>query len=131
MIQIEGKNYAIDMNKLMEFVTTPEKNDLSRDTTVVETYGMPQLMTSDGDLVADPSKFGLISKEISTSKGNESESSLPLRYDLVKNFLSTLVTPMAGSDGGPIIIESIDELTFGQKICFNTLMHAGILIEID
>ena len=110
---LDNKKYAIDMSKLMAWVSETPSSEKNITTLITETF---PLQTDDGDDIA--------SKEISESKTTLNEVMNNIRYDFAKQLFTPLI---AYSENH--ITTSVD-LTFAQKLCFNTLLKEGIIIEI-
>ena len=117
--------YAIDINKLLSYVAKPSVNESVKDKTKVEHWGLVE--DGQGNVQDD---FRLISKEMSETLTDGSETFGTIRYDLVKSMLNLIVTPATDDNGVPVTINSLDEMYFGQILSFNTLVNEGIIIEI-
>ena len=121
-LEIEGKYYAIDMGKVIEFITESD----SSTQTINQTYGIPlkENGTLDGDI-------RLISKDISETKESVSENMSNLRYSLLTYLLNILMSPLSDGSGNIVVAESMRTLHLGQVISFNTLFEMGIIYEIE
>ena len=53
------------------------------------------------------------------------------RYQLVTNFLTAIMTPIADGTGNVMLTNSSKEMHFGQRLAFNTLFDMEIIYEID
>lgn len=121
-LEIEGKYYAIDMDKVIEFIS--ENGESTQ--TISQNYGIP---FSDKGLISD--EIRLISKEVSETKESVSENMSNLRYSLLTYLLNILLAPLSDGTGNVIVADSMKSLHLGQVISFNTLFEMGIIYEID
>lgn len=121
-LEIEGKYYAIDMDKVIEFIS--ETGGSTQ--TISQNYGLP---FSDNGSISN--EIRLISKEVSETKENVSENMSNLRYSLLTYLLNILLAPLSDGTGNVIVAESMKTLHLGQVISFNTLFEMGIIYEID
>ncbi len=121
-IEFEGKTYAIDIEKLVQAVT--KTNETMKDKSKVETWGY----ASDGE--NDP-EFKVIQKEISESTSDGTDTFSTICYDLIKNLLNLIVSPIADDNGNIMRINSFEDMFFGQILAFNTLLNEGIIIEVE
>lgn len=144
-LEINGSCYIVDMERIMEFVSTTKNNEKEVETSITQVFGDKDRWSlkyeeneDDGGFFGlkrtnnDPDdNFGLISKEMTETKSNVSEVFNTFRYDLVKNFLSALMTPYYDREGGFMEINDGSDMSFGMKLAFNTLLANGILVEIN
>ena len=121
-LEIEGKYYAIDMDKVIEFIS--ENGESTQ--TISQNYGIP---FSDKGLISD--EIRLISKEVSETKESVSENMSNLRYSLLTYLLNIILAPLSDGTGNVIVADSMKSLHLGQIISFNTLFEMGIIYEID
>lgn len=134
--EFNGLYYAIDMEKLMEFVSSSTANEKDNSTTITQLFAD----TSDEDEDYMPVKkskdkqmgnvLKAVSKEITENKANVNPIFNNLRYDIAKTLLSTLINPYYNADGTFVIPKEDDDLFLGQRIAFNTLLNSGIIYEI-
>lgn len=122
LIEFEGKTYAIDVEKLIKVAT--KTNEGIKDRTKVETWGY----ASDGD---NEPEFKVVQKEISESTSDGTDTYSTIRYDLIKNLLNLIVSPIADENGNVFRITSFEDMFFGQMLAFNTLINEGIIIEVE
>lgn len=116
MIEVlNGKGFAIDMSKLMAWVSKTPSSEKNVTTLITETFPMQ---------TDDEENFDVASKEISESKTTLNEVMNNIRYDFAKQLISPLISYI------DMDIKSYEDLTFAQKLCFNTLLKEGIIIEI-
>ncbi len=114
--QIDGKIYYLNLNAIFEFVTETPSEEKPVNTTITQYYG-----GKDGDN----------GKEVVESKSNLNETMNNVRYDLIKNIISSLLQSHYDSDGIPVGINHLGEFTFAQGLCFNTLIEHKILLEVE
>lgn len=121
MIEFKNEKYAIDINRFFEVFSGNLLNESDVNTVITATYG--EDATSNNDL-------SLISKEVVESKRNGIDTLYGLRYDTLKFLADTLFTPQYDEQNGCTKeINTYDDLTFSQKIAFNSLLNEGILIK--
>ena len=111
LIHINGKAYAFNLQKICEFISKAAGKGI-KETEILDTYDFEE------------SKKSITNKtvrELNTT-GNGQD---PLIYDLIKTIL---IQVSAFDDVGDVDLE---ELPFGTKIAFNTLINEGFLIEIN
>ena len=121
-LEIEGKYYAINMDKVIEFIS--ENGNSTQ--TISQNYGIP---FSDNGVIGD--EIRLISNEVSETKESVSENMSNLRYSLLTYLLNIILAPLSDGAGNVIVAESMKTLHLGQIISFNTLFEMGIIYEID
>ena len=123
-LSINNILYAIDLEKVMEFITKPQ--DVVQ--TINQSYGVP--MTQDEVNITTLGDIQLLSKEVSETKNNTSEVQSTLRYNIISNILNLVLMPI--SDGeGVIMINDSSSMHLGQRLSFNTLYEMGIIYEIE
>lgn len=115
MIRISGKEYAIDIKKIFEFVNYSDKSTSS------------EQEITDGYEMIDDGKGSLkqtskVIRELKTPGNSQIDN---IKYDLVKSLISMLLT---FDDTDRDYDE--DDLPFGVKITLNTLIAEGFLYEI-
>lgn len=129
MIDIDGKYYYIDTEKLFDFLCTVKDDGRNESQTIVQAYGYPRNQM--GEFNTDE-KFQLLTKEVSEGKQGLADTQMNLRYDLFKTLLSVLVDISQndfGNEGEHYDDFTLNDMTFGQRIAFNTLLNIGIIVE--
>lgn len=121
-IELDGKFYAFDLDKIMEFIN--KSQDVTQ--TINQTYGIP--LPQDGSKISGD--FQLVNKEVSEIKTNGSETLSTIRYNLMLNFLNLVLLPITDGDG-IVLINTISSMHLGQRLAFNTLYEMGIIYEIE
>lgn len=119
MIEIDGKIYMIDIDNLMSWVSETPNSEKNIITTTTMTYPI----SNDDD-------EEMVEKEVSENKTSLNDVMNNIRYDLIKNLFNVLFTTYT-NDINQIINGRINDLTFSQKLVFNTLIHKRIIIEIS
>ena len=122
MLKLGNKAYAIDISKIMRWVSTTPQEERNILTTITQ---VQPLQTADYDIDDEDVSIEVASKEITENKTTLNETMNNIRYDLIKMILSELFTYKNETDGSNYV-----PITFTQKICFNTLVKEGIIYEI-
>lgn len=130
--EFNGRYYAIDMDKFIEFVSESKNNEKDNSTVITQVfadndYEDEEIRPKEQSLTA----FKAVSKEITENKSNTNPVFNNIRYDFAKILLSTLVSPFYNQDGSFVIASTEEDLFLGQKIAFNTLLNRGIIFEIN
>ena len=121
MIEFNNEFYAIDIKRFFEVFSGNMLDENDVNTVITATYGEDG--TSNNDLT-------LISKEVVESKRNGIDTLYGLRYDTLKFLVDTLFMIQYDDKNGCVKeIKTYDDLTFAQKIAFNSLLNEGILIK--
>ncbi len=123
LIEFEGRLFAIDLDACVRFMISNRSNEVTKS----ETY---QLLNNEKTGKPE-SDLRLVTKETTESKGDCNEVVSNVKYDLLKNLLNILVTPVPDSSGQAVVIHNFNEMHFGQMLAFNTLLNSGIIIEIN
>lgn len=122
MLKIGDKIYAIDISKIMQWVSTTPQGERNILTTITQ---VQPIQTVDYEIDDEDGTIEVASKEITENKTTLNETMNNIRYDLIKMILSELFTYKNETDGSNYV-----PITFTQKICFNTLVKEGIIYEI-
>ena len=115
MIDIDGVIYKIDIDALMAWVSETPSSEKNISTITTLNYPL-----SDEDI---------IEKEVSESKATLNDTMNNIRYDLIRNLINTLFTTYT-DNLNDIVTYCLKDLTFGQKIAFNTLFAKKIIKEV-
>jgi hypothetical protein len=116
MIDIDGKYYIIDMDAVMKWVAETPNSEKNINTITTMTYPIIE-----GE--------EMVEKEISETKSNLNEIMNNVRYDFVRILLNTLFTTFT-TELNQVLTFSFKDLSFAQKIAFNTLMAKKIITEV-
>ena len=116
MILINNKCYIIDLDKLMAWVSETPSSEKNISTVTTMYYPI----TDEVDVVE---------KEISENKSSLNDVMNNIRYDLIRNLLTVLLTTYT-DDMNRIITRDVSDLSFTQQIAFNTLLNKKIIIEL-
>ena len=118
MILINNKCYIIDLDKLMAWVSQIKRK--KKNISTVTTMSYP--ITNDDEV-------DVVEKEISENKSSLNDVMNNIRYDLIRNLLTVLLTTYT-DDMNRIITRDVSDLSFTQQIAFNTLLNKKIIIEL-
>ena len=111
LITINGKCYAFNLTKICDFITKQTGKDV-KETEIIDSYNFEgKKKELAGKTVREASTFGT---------GLET-----IVYDLIK----IVVIQVIAFDSEEDI--ALDDLPFGTKIAFNTLITEGFLYEIQ
>lgn len=117
--QIDGKLYYINLDNLFKYVAEISSKEKPINTTITQFYG-----GEDEDMGSDD-------KQIVETKANVNDTMNTVRYDVIKYIISCLFENNVNSDGIPVGINHLNELTFAQGVCLNTLLKHKILLEVE
>ena len=117
MIDIDGVIYKLDIDALMAWVYETPSSE--KNISTITTLNYP--LTDEDEEI--------IEKEVSESKATLNDTMNNIRYDLIKNLINTLFTTYT-NNLNDIVTYSLKDLTFGQKIAFNTLFAKNIIKEV-
>ena len=118
MISINNKCYIIDLDKLMAWVYETQSNEKNISTITTMSYPI----TNDDEV-------DVVEKEVSENKSSLNDVMNNIRYDLIRNLLSVLLTTYT-DDMNRIITREVSDLSFSQQMAFNTLLDKKIIIEL-
>lgn len=107
MIEIDNKYYIFDLERICDFVSISNKME-TKEKEILDDY-------KDGIL------SGKTIREL-TTQGNAQIDNI--RYDLIKTFILEIIT----YDN---VVTNLYDMPFGLQISWNTLLHNGILKEIN
>ena len=119
MIEIEGKYYVIDMDKMMAWVVETPASEKNINTITTMSYPI----TNDDD------EEEIVEKEVSENKSTLNETMNNVRYDFIRILLNTILTTFT-NNMNQIITLTPEDLSFGQKLAFNTLINKNIIKEV-
>ena len=117
MIEIDGKFYKLDIDSLMAWVSESPASE--RNINTITTLSYP--ISDDND--------DIVEKEVSETKGTLNDIMNNIRYDLIRNLLQTLFASYT-NDYTENSMFGMKDLTFGQKLAFNSLLAKNIIVEI-
>lgn len=119
-------SYAINLEKLMEWVNSPVDGDSNKlQSTVTEVWAKPEgeYVNDDGEI---NDELDLITKEMTDVKSDN--SMLTAKFELIKDILNVILEINYNPDGS---LKLTDSLTLSEVLCLNTLIKEGIIYEID
>lgn len=127
-LEIENEVYALDLNKMINFVFEPNNNkNIESSQTLLYT-------TDEG---AD-SQMKLVSKQLTENKSNDNSERIDtIRYDLTRQLLDVLMGIGVKTNPFGDVVEqdsansSLDDMTVGEVIAFNTFLNEGFLINVN
>lgn len=120
MLKINNKIYAIDLDKLMEWVSSSPSTERNVGTTITQVY---PIMDDEAELSED-TLINYSTREITENKESLNDTMNNIRYDIVKIIIGILL-------GGENCYNDFESsLSHQQKICFNTLLKHEIINEI-
>lgn len=114
----DKKEYMLDVDRLMSWVSETPSSERNVSTTTTLTYPIT------------PDDEEMFEKEISENKSSLNEVMNNIRYDLIRNLINNLFTVYNG-DMGVLTSHDVSELSFSQRIAFNTLVSKKIIIEVN
>lgn len=117
--QIDDKVYYINLDNLFKYIAEISTKEKPINTTITQYYG-----NDEDDAQTDE-------KQIVETKSNVNEVMSNVRYDMVKFIFSCLFESKVNSEGIPMGIEHLNELSFAQGVCLNTLIKHKILLEVE
>ena len=119
---IEGNVYALNLEKLMEFIITPMNRELDGNTTLIQKYENNNI---------ENVGLSLVNKEITENKTNINELTCSMRYNVIMEMINLLTTPLTDENGMVISLMNLESWPLGHAIAFNTLIEMGILYPIE
>lgn len=125
-LTFNNTSYAINLEKLMEWVNSPVNGDNNQlQSTVTEVWAKPdgEYVTNNGEI---NDELDLITKEMTDVKSDN--SMLTTKFDLIKDILNVILEINYNPDGS---LKLTDGLTLSEVLCLNTLIKEGIIYEID
>lgn len=114
VLNIENKEYYLDIDKLMKWVAMTPSSEKNIDITITHTS---PVFTEDAEEIEGSSV-----KEITESKSTLNDTMNNIRYDFMKIILSTMLGHYTDNNGEL-------KITPQQRICLNTLKNKNILVE--
>lgn len=138
-ISFNHKYYAFDMEKVISFCSMSTNGEKNIETTITHVYD-DSIDNNDGitheKTIFNPvTKTAItinkpISKEVREVKSNCNGNFNNIRYDFIKTIINTIIDTQVYNDGTLVIQEDENDLSLGQKLCFNTLIKENLLVEI-
>lgn len=125
-LTFNNTSYAINLEKLMEWVNSPVDGDNNQlQSTVTEVWAKTdgEYATNNGEI---NDELDLITKEMTDVKSDN--SMLTTKFELIKDILNVILEINYNPDGS---LKLTDALTLSEVVCLNTLIKEGIIYEID
>lgn len=116
LLTFDNIAYALDLGKIIDFISETSENEKDIHTTITHMYGTDT-----------PS---MVNKEVSEVRANCNETFNKLRYDIIRTLLDVIISPPY-YDGRPVTQNNRGQVTLGQMICINTFLKCGILKDIS
>lgn len=127
-LEIENEVYALDLNKMINFVFEPNNNKN------IESSQTLLYATDEGT----DSQMKLVSKQLTENKSNDNSERIDtIRYDLTRQLLDVLMGIGVKTNPFGDVVEqdsansSLDDMTVGEVIAFNTFLNEGFLINVN
>lgn len=117
--QIDNKIYYFNLDAIFDLTSETPNTEKVVNTTITQYYG------------GDSEKNANNGKEIVESKSSINEVMNNIRYDFIKNIVSCLLANKYDTDGSVSSIMHLNELSFAQGLCLNTLIEYKILLELE
>ena len=127
-LNFDGKYYAVDFEKIMNFVSNSSRSESDDENTISQIYGIP-VLDGENDDIDDTIK--LIRKEVTETKRSYNDTMSNYRYGLVMNFLNMLMQPISDGSGSVMLTNNSNDMHIGQRLAFNTLFEMEIIYEIE
>lgn len=118
MLEIDGKCYKIDIDAFIEWVALTPVSERNVMTTTTINYPM----TDSGEEFTE--------KEVSENKSTMNDVFSNIRYDVLRTLLNVLLTSYTNEMGSSLTF-SLEDLTFGQRLAFNSLLAKNIIKEVN
>ena len=116
-----NSKYYFNLDKYVSFFCDLKTSEKEKNAIITMTYGdNSNEYETDKDLT-------LLTKEVVESKVNTNSQTQSLRYETLKMFVDRLFDTYFDKEGN--VLDSYSEPTMQQKLAFNTLVKAGILVR--
>ena len=139
-IDIEGKQYYLDLNQAMKWISECPSNESNTETEIRIIEPLPD---EDGNIPGIPIEIDdeqisippvmQPTKEVVETKSSKNEQTMEIRRQLVTSLLSMLFQP-GGSDEDETmqtVVTLNKHLTFNHKLVMNTFLEMGILKVVE
>lgn len=121
-LKINNKYYALDLEKIIEFISANSENEKSKENTITETYG---------SISEDSPEFALLHKTVEDKTYGLKDVMSNYRYNVIMSLLNLILQPIGDGSGSVMLTNNTNEMFFGQILVFNTLLKNEIIYEID
>ena len=115
LYEFNGRYYAIDMDKFMEFISHNPNNEKDTNTVITQVFADTSLdEDDDNENIKEKSigDFRAVSKEITETKTNNNVAFNNVRYDFIRILLNTIVSPYYSPEGAIIKVENDDDFNY-------------------
>ena len=133
IIDIDGMEYMLDLDKAMKWISECPSNENRVDTEIHIVEPLDEEGTVDAPVEDDMEEYSTTlsvpsTKEVTESKSNKNPQMSEIRWNLVFKLIDTLFSSGYNSDRSiACLLCSNRELTFAHRLVMNTLMNMGIL----
>ena len=127
------KNYYIDCNAFMKWVSDCPHNEQNIDTEIVQMYPNvdgPDIRVVDGNM-AD---INYIQRQVTETKSSKNETTVSARMSLLMTFINVLMELNPYLDYGDkdfTVSMEIEKMPFRYQLAASTLLQLGILKECE
>ena len=104
IIDLDNKQYAIDMNKLMAWVSKTPANEKNVTTSISQLWP-----------IVEDGNDETMQKEVTETKSTLNENMNNVRYDFVRILINTILNPLFNGDG-ILINSSINDFTVWARL---------------
>lgn len=127
MFKIDNKTYIIDLDKLMQWVSQTPSSEKNVSTTITQIIPIMEEENSE----IENALSGITTKEITENKDSLNDIMNNIRYDIIKILLLNILQTENNIVNTQIDYSSFERgMTCYQKLCFNSLLNKGIIIEL-
>ena len=112
------KKYLINFDKFFEMITKKNQNEKNNDSTITEIW-QPD---TNGDLK-------MMNKEMVDNKFDTNNQLCSLRYDFINGLINQVLSVY--STPNEELFKDLEQMSFGQKIIFDTFLKEGVFYEIE
>lgn len=111
------KRYIINFDKFFDLITKKNQNEKNNEATITEIW-QPD---GNGDLQ-------MVNKEMVDNKYDINNHLCGLRYDFINGLINQVLSVYSTDEGETFKNES--QMSFGQKIIFDTFVNEGVIYEL-
>lgn len=112
------KRYAINFEKFFELVSKKNQNEKNNESTITEIW-QPD---TDGELQ-------IVNKEMVDNKYDTNNNLCSLRYDFLNGLINQILSVYATTPENQLF-RNENQMSFGQRIIFETFLREGVIYEI-
>ena len=112
------KRYAINFEKFFELVSKKNQNEKNNESTITEIW-QPD---TDGELQ-------IVNKEMVDNKYDTNNNLCSLRYDFLNGLINQILSVYMTAPENQLF-RNENQMSFGQRIIFETFLREGVIYEI-